>query len=277
MLYTFAGGSDGGNPDAALTFDESGTLYGTTAYGGANGEGTVFELTPPAAAPVFGASAAWTETVLYTFTGGSDGGNPEAPLISDESGALYSTTTNGGTYGQGIVFKLAPPAVAGGAWTETVLYTFTGGSDGAMPPQGAGLIFDSSGALYGTTYAGGAYGFGTVFKLAPPARAGDPWTEIVLYSFTGGNDGSNPSAGLIPGASGALFGTTSQGGANGGGTVFQVPAALTFLGVPAEPNCVGQSISTIAKSFGGVSAAAAQLAFSSVKAFQDAIKSYCAG
>lgn len=279
ILYSFnpngniPGGNtgDGYGPAAGLISDESGALYGTTANGGANGYGTVFKLTPPAAA-----GGSWTETVLYSFTGGSDGGSPEASLIFDASGALYSTTTVGGLYGQGTVFTLTPPRVRDGAWTETVLYSFAGLDSGAAP-SGASLIIDSSGALYGTTLTGGANGLGTVFKLAPPARADGTWVETVLYSFTGGNDGSYPFAGLIADASGSLYGTTSQGGANGGGTVFQLTSAVSFVGTPGEPNCVGQSVSTIAKSFGGISSAAVQFGYPDVQALEDAVKSYCAG
>ncbi len=130
-----------------------------------------------------GAWGAPAEAVLHTFNGGSDGSYPNAGLIADGKGNLYGTTATGGTSycgggGCGTVFKLTPPASAGGTWTETVLYAFTGGSDGANPQ--AGLILDASGALYGTTTEGGAScppsystrGCGTVFKLTPPASAG---------------------------------------------------------------------------------------------------------
>ena len=205
-------------------------LYGTTVFGGANGAGTVFELTPPSSP-----RGAWTFTILYSFSpftifpGGAtgDGNGPAAGLISDATGALYGTTANGGANGYGTVFKLTPPAVAGGPWTETVLYSFTGGSDGGSPK--ASLIFDESGALYSTTTVGGLNGQGTVFKLTPPGVPDGAWTETVLYSFAGLDVGTSPSgAGLIFDSSGALYGTTSTGGANGFGTVFK-------LAPPARP------------------------------------------
>ena len=204
VLHTFTGGSDGGIPRAGLIADTGGNLYGTTAGGGASNAGTVFKLSPSG-----------TETVLYSFTG-SDGSGPFAGLIADSSGNLYGTTQSGGASGgHGVVFKLSP----GG--TETVLYSFTGGSDGGTPR--AGLIADSSGNLYGTTQFGGpgcgGVGCGVVFKLSPSG------TETVLYSFTG-SDGSGPFPGLIADSSGNLYGTTLSGGASGGhGVVFKLTGA----------------------------------------------------
>ena len=127
---------------AGLIADNEGALYGTTTIGG-GGAGTVFKLTPPAKG-----QTAWTETVLYRFTG-SDGGSPYAGLIADDSSALYGTTIFGGISNSGVVFKLTPPAKGQTAWKETVLYNFKGGSDGSYPT--AGLIADEQGALYGTT------------------------------------------------------------------------------------------------------------------------------
>jgi len=180
-------------------------------------------------------AAAATESVLYSFGGGADGGVPEAGPVRDSSGALYGTTLQGGAYNHGAVFKLTPRA-GGVGWTETVLHSFTGGQDGASPQ--AGLIRDSTGALYGTTAFGGtdnsAYfceGCGTVFKLTPPAPAGTGWILTVLHNFPGGsataenceNDGGNPSAGLMMDKSGALYGTTEFGGSNtNAGTVFKL-------------------------------------------------------
>jgi uncharacterized repeat protein (TIGR03803 family) len=167
------------------------------------------------------AGAATTFSTLYDFQNHGDGGYPNAGLIFDASGALYGTTTVGGTDRVGSVFKLTPPATPGGAWTEIVLYSFTGGSGDGANPYG-GLIFDASGALYGTTNAGGTAALGTVFKLTPPATSGGAWTESVLYSFKGGSDGANPYAGLIFDGSGALYGTTNAGGTPGFGTVFKL-------------------------------------------------------
>jgi uncharacterized repeat protein (TIGR03803 family) len=158
--------------------------------------------------------------VLHAFTGGSDGAYPEAGLIADSNGNLYGTTRAGGASGVGTVFELMRPATAGGAWTETVLHAFTGGSDGAHPE--AGLIADSKGNLYGTTAGGGGSGFGsgTVFELMPPATAGGAWTETVRHAFTGGSDGLYPIAGLIADSKGTLFGTTMLGGSSNVGTIF---------------------------------------------------------
>jgi uncharacterized repeat protein (TIGR03803 family) len=216
VLHSFTGGVDGGEPGSGVIMDNLGRLYGTTQFGGKERVGVVFRLTPPSKL-----GGAWTETVLYNFTGGSDGSAPTG-LIFDNAGALYATTTGGGDFlcindsGCGTVFKLSPPSSGSGAWTETVLYAFKGTTDGALPA--AGLIFDSAGALYGTTEDGGdlscfdGHGCGTVFKLTPPSTQGGTWTESVLYAFTGGSDGFYPEASLIFDSTGALYGTTTYGG-----------------------------------------------------------------
>ena len=169
VLHSFANSPDGLNPFAGLIADASGNLYGTTAAGGENGNGTVFKLMKQA--------GTWIETVLYSFGRGtsSDGVNPYAGLIADASGNLYGTTFSGGDSTNcrhgvpcGTVFKLTPLGI------ETVLYSFTGGSDGENPF--AGLIADASGNLYGTTYQGGAYGYGTVFKLTGAGYVAVPFT-----------------------------------------------------------------------------------------------------
>jgi len=218
-LYQFTGGTDGGFPWDTLIFDQAGNLYGTT--GGAEQSpgptpGNIFELTP-------NADGTWTESVLYTFTGGTDGGTPMSALIFDQAGNLYGTTQWGGSsncqYGCGVVFKLAPNG--GGTWTESVLYSFTGGKDGSQP--WASLIFDATGNLYGTTAGGGNpkcqklfSGCGVVFKLAP--NADGSWTESVLYRFAGGRDGSTPVSGLIFDQTGNLYSTTWFGGPYSGCT-----------------------------------------------------------
>ena len=167
VLYRFKGSSDGGEPFAALIADEQDALYGTANFGGNNNNGLVFKLTPPAKG-----QTAWTQSVLYTFcslSNCSDGAAPQAALIADKQGALYSTTVVGGSgSNRGTVFKLTPPAKGRTAWTETVLYSFKGGSDGANPQ--AALIAGKQGALYSTTIFGGGTGNagngnGTVFKL----------------------------------------------------------------------------------------------------------------
>ena len=219
VLYTFSG-TDGALPFGGVIFDKAGNLYGVTRGGGNNacfsGCGTVFELTP-------GANGQWTETVLYAFTGGSDGGAPDTKLIFDEAGNLYGTTNGGGdaSCGCGTVFELTPGL--SGLWTETVLHAFKGGTDGASPVF-AGLTFVGDN-LYGTTAVGGQYGIGTIFELAP-AKDG-AWRETILHAFKGGSDGYAPAAGLAL-FEGKLYGTTYAGGAlscgsvNGCGTVFQL-------------------------------------------------------
>ena len=157
--------------------------------------------------PLDGASARGFN-VLYTFSGGNDGGNPYAALI-DIKGNRYGTTYAGGMNNAGTVFRLAPDG------TETVLYSFTGGSDGGNP-LAERLIKDAADNLYGTTLVGGVNNGGTVFRVAPDG------TETVLHAFAGGNDGSNPSAGVIANRKGDLFGTTLGGGVNSDGTVFRL-------------------------------------------------------
>ena len=213
VLYRFKGGSDGWSPESNLIFDKQGALYGTTHQGGPMYGGTVFKLTPSD-------GGQWTESVLYSFSGGADGLLPAGGLIFDGQGALYGTTTLGGSLKFGTVFKLTPPSSGKGPWTDTVLHNFAG-SDGAEP--GAGLIFDNQGALYGTTQIGGRSQNGsTVFKLTPPLSGKGPWTITVLHSFTGGTDGSQPDGGLIFDKQGALYGTTRGGGSWGAGTVFKL-------------------------------------------------------
>ncbi len=162
----------------------------------------------------------YTENVLYRFRG-KNGSKPYAGLIFDNKGALYGTTSEGGAYGKGTVFRLTP---SGSGYTESFLYSFTGYSDGWAPQ--AGLIFDKEGALYGTTTFGGSNKGGTVFKLVP---SGSNYTERVLYAFcTKSNctDGRAPLAGLVFGKDGALYGTTALGGTfgsiSGAGTVFKL-------------------------------------------------------
>ncbi len=239
VLYRFCaqgGGNctDGAYPEAGVTQDASGHLYGTTYKGGATDSGTAFELTPPAPG-----KTAWKERVLYSFCGQTncaDGEEPEAGVIQDAAGNLYGTTYYGGTGDAGTVFELTPPAPGQFAWSETVLYSFcaTGCSDGENPE--ARLIQNpSTGNLYGTTVEGGTNGRGTVFELTPPAMGPGAWTETVLYSFCaqGGEactDGEYPEARVTRDPSGNLYGTTEEGGAYTGGTVFE----LTPPGAPKE-------------------------------------------
>jgi uncharacterized repeat protein (TIGR03803 family) len=218
MIYQFNDISNGAIfPTAGLALDSAGNLYGTASQGGL-GFGVVFELSPSP-------GGTWNESVLYTFTGGADGGSPVAGVIFDSVGNLYGTTESGDYYrcpnGCGVVFELSPGS--GNNWTESVLHSFSG-KDGDYPT--AGLIFDRAGNLYGTTAYGGTvasscpYGCGLAFKLTPNHEGG--WTESVLNSFTGERDGANPLAGLLLDAAGNLYGTASGGGRANAGVVFEV-------------------------------------------------------
>jgi uncharacterized repeat protein (TIGR03803 family) len=206
VMHSFTGGTDGANPEASLLVDAFGNLYGTTIAGGASGAGTVFKITRKG-----------KETVLYSFTGGANGASPTAALTMDGVGNLYGTTTTGGLAGNGTIFKLAAPKKQGRKWREKVLYSFGSGTDGTIPV--AGVSFDAAGNLYGTTSAGGFYGYGTVFQLKP-SKTG--WAENVLHNFQDGDDGGVPYAGLIVDPSGNLYGGATGGGTGAGGTIFEL-------------------------------------------------------
>jgi uncharacterized repeat protein (TIGR03803 family) len=221
-MYSFHGSPDGGDPNAALVISKSGSLYGTTYGGGASGLGTVFEMTKPT-------GGHWKENVLFSFNG-SDGQYPPSALVFGSTGALYGVTVGGGCGGcTGVVFELAPPAGAGGSWTETVLHAFSGSGNNAAP-NGPPLI-GPGGTLYATTQ-GSAGPTGTAFALLPPAAPGGVWTESVLYTFGGSPEGGTPFAGVVS-EGGSLFGTTLYGGDEfcgeglGCGTVYELtsPAA----------------------------------------------------
>jgi uncharacterized repeat protein (TIGR03803 family) len=221
VLYSFGGGSvqDGAGPQSDLVFDAAGVLYGTTDNGGFNESGIVFQLTPPATT-----GGAWTETILHRFTN-EEGVSPRAAVLFGKAGEVYGTLANGGAAGAGAVFRLRPPSIPGGHWTEKTLYVFTGESDGLGPL--CRLIF-YQGTLLGTTVIGGDANVGAVFQLTPAANPDDPWIETVLHTFTCGSDGCFPWAGLTEDKSGVFYGTTQFGGLpSNGGTVFSMtpPAA----------------------------------------------------
>ncbi len=239
LLYSFQGGTDGSTPVGAIVFDKQGNLYGATSYAaspscpGVGGCGMVYQLSPPA-----NDGGSWTETILHVFQGLAfgDGGGPEGGLVMDAEGNLYGTTAYNGTggcrlgglVGCGVVYEMSPPAQPGGAWAETVIYSFQGGNDGDFPR--GDLVFDKAGNLYGATAFGGGKGTncgdslyqncGTVFEVSPPQTKGGAWTETVLYSFTGlqpwsvSGDGSEPNGGLVFDEAGDIYGTTSNGGSN---------------------------------------------------------------
>jgi uncharacterized repeat protein (TIGR03803 family) len=211
VLYSFQSNPDGANPYAGVIRDPAGNFYGTT-YDGGVGSGTVFKLDPTG-----------HETVLHAFSGGSDGGRPYAGVVQDVAGNLYGTAAAGGAgYAQcpggidlpdagcGVVYKID----ASGHFS--VLYRFTGQSDGAIPE--AGVIQDAAGNLYGTTFYGGATGYGVVYRLDPTGH------QTVLYNFTGEPDGGNPAGDVLMDAAGNLYGMTLWGG-SGWGTVYKLNAA----------------------------------------------------
>jgi len=248
-LYSFVP-SDGFWPNVGLTIGSGGVLYGTTVNGGQVGIGTVYSLTPPSSA-----GGAWTCAVLHSFAGSAagDGDQPNAGVVIGSGGVLYGMTPSGGTgpcnVGCGIVYSLTPPASPGGAWTETVLHSFTGGGDGGYPY--GGLVIGKGGVLYGTTELGGTgpcssdiSGCGTVFSLTPPTSPGEAWTEAVLYSFNGSpGDGAAPLAGVViraeSGGQPVLYGTTLNGGtgscAGVGDSVFPGCGTVFSLAPPASP------------------------------------------
>ena len=250
QLYSFTGGSDGANPRASLVFSTHGVIFGTTEQGGQYGYGSIFSLTLT--------SGTWVFQTVYSFEGAPagcgasgpicDGAYPEAGLVqSPKSGLFYGTTYGGGSAGYGTVFQLTPPAPPSITWTEKPLWSFLGSpSDGANPL--AGVTFTSKGALFGTTYAGGGVGWGTVFELTQSAGV---WSESVLHSFNGAPssagggsacgtsgdptpcDGGAPAGNVLVNATtGVLTGTTTLGGnptacnqinyEQGCGTVFQL-------------------------------------------------------
>jgi uncharacterized repeat protein (TIGR03803 family) len=251
LIYQFQGkgSNDASVPNGGLIRDAAGNLYGATAYGGTGdcvllgvpaGCGAVYELSPPKQK-----GGAWTETILYSFPTAKQGYVPNGNLVFDSAGDLFGATIFGGGKGTtcdkfyqycGAVFKLTPPKTKGGKWTEKVLHAFSSGTDGASP--NGGLVLDGKGNVYGTTYAGGieggvcgSGGCGAVFELRPPTKIGGVWVERVLHRFGGASDGGGPSAGVIFGGSGNLYGTTVGGGAHNSpwGTVFQLARHLNGM------------------------------------------------
>jgi len=215
-----------GDIESGLVFDSAGNLYGAVGGGGPHSGGVVFQLHPTS-------SGKWQQTVLHSFSSNGNitgGTEPLGPLVVDQAGNVFGTTFSGGIdcfYGGcGLVFELSP--VSGGQWTETVLYDFTGGSDGEFL-QG-GLTADQAGNLYGTATRGGTANAtcycGTVFMLSP--NVSGQWTEKTIYAFQGGSDGSFPVYSLTFDGAGNLYGVTNDGGGlgycsgGGCGTVFEL-------------------------------------------------------
>jgi len=221
-IYRFRGIPDGAGPFGPVVFGPDGALYGTTVEGGMGtnctfygdtGCGTVFKLTPPPT-PCRAVQCPWTETVLYRFSGGSDGSNPNSEaLVFDAAGNIYGTTELGGLNQGGVVFKLSPSP---SGWTESVLYNFT--ADEGYP--GGSVIFDDQGNLYGTAFGGFYPVCGIVYELTPSASG---WTETTLYSFDPSlGDPCGPGGPLVLSSPGALYGGAGSGGPLGGGAVFEL-------------------------------------------------------
>ena len=228
--------TDGCAPGAKVVFGPNGTLYGTTASGGPANAGTVFQLQPPIrTCPT--SLCLWHETILYNFLGGNaDGLGPSGdPVVFDAAGNLYGTTTTGGIGGCddntcGTAYQLSP---SGGSWTETILQFF-GGSSGAIPH---GVILDTAGHLYGTSYYDPQGGDGTVFELT---KTGGAWSLTNLYIFQNLGEGAGPWAGLVRDQQGNLYGSTGGFGANGAGTIFKIDTADNFSVIYALTNPGGQ-------------------------------------
>ena len=217
-LASFTGdgaGTNGGSPEAGVTFDSNGNLFGTTYAGGTSGFGTLYEI----------AKITGTLTTLASFTGpgaGTNGGNPFAVVTFDSSGNLFGTTAGGGASGAGTVYEIDNVT---GTFTTLASFTGTNGSD-----PFAGVTFDSKGNLFGTTFLGGASGNGTVYEIAQGSS-----TLTTLASFTGAN-GSGPHGGVTFDSSGNLFGTTYQGGASGNGTVYEIDKGSSIINTLASFN-----------------------------------------
>ena len=220
---------EGEYADTDLETDDSGNIFGTTVLGGDFGSGTVFQLSPT--------PTGWVHTVLYSFTGGVDGGEPYKGVTIDRKGNLYGTAVTGGSGscegGCGVVYKLTNNK---GTWTQTVVHAFTGGSDGSGP--GARVTVDHNGNLYGMAPTGGVFGLGTIYKIHPISHGS--WSFSVIHAFTGGSDGATGSAGRMILRDGHLYGAVTVGGIYGSGIVFEL-----------NPNGVGERDLTVLYSFRG--------------------------
>jgi uncharacterized repeat protein (TIGR03803 family) len=220
-IHSFSGPTADGElpfPVGHLPFDANGALYGTTGGGGASQFGTVYQLAP--------SGSSWQEHILYNFSGGADGRQPSAGLVFDQNGNLFGSTAFGGNLqscggGCGTIFELSPPSRPGGAWTETVLYTFQGSFDGQYPGE---VVLGPNGSLLATTSSGGTpgvqchsnrrlqFGCGTVFELTPPANKGGSWTKTVLHTFPATSaDGTGPSSEITLDSAGNIYSVTGGG------------------------------------------------------------------
>jgi uncharacterized repeat protein (TIGR03803 family) len=257
--------ADGANPNS-LTADANDNLFGTTVHGGA-GVGTVFEIAKTAN------GYASTATILSSFEFGITGASPSG-LITDKNGNLFGVT--GGF--KGTVFEIGKTA-SGYASLITLVRVCSlappSCADGSHP---AAVIADANDNLFGTTQTGGGYAYGTVFEIAKTA-GGYASTPAILVSFNS-SDGATPEAGLIADGNGNLFGTTTFGGANDSGSVFEITGSgfavpVIFAGAPGKANCHGKCVSALARQYGGLTGAAAALGYASTQALQNAIEAFC--
>ena len=213
LLYSLKGTPDGAGPAfGTLAIGPDGSLFGTTEGGGYLG--TAFVVCP-------GTGCASTESVVHSFGHGTDGNEPIGGVAFDTAGNFYGTTLLGGTLGNGTVWQAAR---SGKKWITRVIYNFGADTTDAVNPAAAPTV-DPQGNVYGTTSFGGAFSSGAIYKLTP---SGSGWTESVLYNFQGLDDGQNPVGGLILDLAGNLYGTTFDGGVNGGGTVYELSPSGTF-------------------------------------------------
>ncbi len=214
-VYTFSDDTTGANPYAHLTQGTNGSFYAPTSQGGTNGYGTLFQMT-----------TSDVVSFLYSFTGGTDGADPETGLAPGTDGNFYGASEQGGADDAGTIYKLNPSGAV------TALYEFTGLTDGAYPLTD--LVQGSNGTFYGTTAEGGANGYGTVFSLATNGTL----TTLISFSYT---NGAFPAAGVIQGADGRFYGTTAEGGLAGGGTVFSLATNGTLTTLCSFANTNGSN------------------------------------
>jgi uncharacterized repeat protein (TIGR03803 family) len=245
VIYSFSVADDCFSPLAPLVKDAQGDLYGTALGGSESHPGCVFELSPDG-------DNTWVEKTIHVFDV-NDGYQPGAALVFDRTGNLYSTADSGGLYGGGVVFELSP--LPGGVWADTILYNFGRAGDGSGAASEA--VFGPDGNLYGATEFGGSSGCGIVYSLSPGLTPSLGWEETILHDFADSTqDGCNPRGGLVFDSHGRVFGTTSGGGAQGLGTVYELTRSKdgsyqeqlihNFLGADGS-----QPVSTLTKSEGG--------------------------
>jgi uncharacterized repeat protein (TIGR03803 family) len=259
FTYSFAGQPDGASPYGPVVADKAGNLYGTTSAGGTNNAGTVYRIQPEG-------SSSYTETVLYSFKSGSDGGQPYAGLIMDAKGGLYGTTVGGGSAGYGSVFKLTPSG--SGSYTKSTLYSFLGPPHSAEPTGGltavgGGLALAAGGKVIGMASSGGNQGYGTVYELTSSSGS---YQETVLWNFGGEGDGKTPYGSVLLDKQGVIYGTTYGGGRRGSsgfGTFFtlknfstgdSIEKVSAFTGTDGANPYAGPSCDSDGNLFGTASA-----------------------